>query len=184
MMVMGVGFLLLRGVTSLDLTSVRLILPMGVIGIGLGVTMAQMVNLTLSLVRPHQVHEASGVSNTFRELGNALGTAAIGSLLLSSFYGGIVDGLLRAEDLQVGPAERVALIVELEDLSRTMAAEKAGPVFSRLPAQAQRALEDIVHDSLVSAQKDTLLVIGAFITLSLLLSTFLPRRGTVLSEED
>ena len=79
------------------------------------------------------------------------------------------------------PAEREALIVELEDLT-SIVARQAGPVFSQMPAPARQVLDGIIYDSLIAAQKDTLLVIGAFILLSLLLSTFLPRRGALSSE--
>jgi MFS family permease len=71
MIVLAVGVLPLYGVTSLQLTIAQTIIPMGVISLGLGVTVAKMVDLTLSTVHPERVSEASGVSNTFRELGNS-----------------------------------------------------------------------------------------------------------------
>ncbi len=178
MVVTVLGFLLLYNVTSLSLTMRQMIIPLGVIGLGLGVTVAQMVDLTLSTVKRDSVNEASGVSNTFRELGNALGTAVIGSLLLSFFYGGVVDGVLRAEDIRVTPAVRETWIVGLEDITDTLTPQQASALVSQLPAETQRGLTTIVNGSVVAAQQDTLLAIAAFILLSLLLSTFLPVRGS------
>lgn len=86
------------------MTITTMIVPMGVIGIGMGLMIAQLVNLTLSTVESDDIPEASGVTNAFDSLGNALGTAVIGSALFSFYYGGVVDGVLRAGQVPVTPS--------------------------------------------------------------------------------
>lgn len=176
--VLGVGLLLLYNVTSLEMTLNQMIFPMAVIGAGLGITIAQMVNLTLSTVEPGQVSEASGVHNTFRELGNSLGTAVIGSLLLSFFYGGIVDGILRAESIFVTASERSALIVDTEDLFAALEVPEAAAELAHLPLQIQRNLVIILETSTLEAQKNAILAIFCLSVFSLLIATFLPSGKT------
>ncbi|WP_232423897.1 MFS transporter [Haladaptatus paucihalophilus] len=104
LVIIGLGFLMLYSVTSLTMTITTMIVPMGVIGIGMGLMIAQLVNLTLSTVESDDIPEASGVTNAFDSLGNALGTAVIGSALFSFYYGGVVDGVLRAGQVPVTPS--------------------------------------------------------------------------------
>jgi len=53
-------------------------------GLGMGMVLSQVNNLTLSSVPVREVGEASGVMNTFRQIGASLGAAIIGAILLST----------------------------------------------------------------------------------------------------
>ena len=53
-------------------------------GIGLGLVLSQINNLALSAVPVRDAGEASGVINTFRQIGISLGTATIGAVLIST----------------------------------------------------------------------------------------------------
>jgi EmrB/QacA subfamily drug resistance transporter len=52
--------------------------------IGFGLAFSQLANLTLSAVSVQQAGEASGLNNTFRQVGASLGQALIGALLISA----------------------------------------------------------------------------------------------------
>lgn len=75
---------------------------------------------------------------------------------------------------QVPPTVHQDPIVELEDVTSTLTARDATSVLSQLPAEIQQITDSVVDRSLVTDQKNTLLAIGSFILMSLLLSTFLP----------
>ena len=53
-------------------------------GIGLGLVLSQINNLTLSAVPVRDAGEASGVANTFRQVGIAFGAATIGAVMIST----------------------------------------------------------------------------------------------------
>ena len=79
-----------------------MILPMLIMGLGIGFFVAQIVNLTISQVEDEERNEGAGTHNTGRELGGALGTAVIGSILLVGIFSGMVDGALKADNISVG----------------------------------------------------------------------------------
>jgi EmrB/QacA subfamily drug resistance transporter len=89
----AVSYVMLRQALSVNATAADLVPGLVVQGIGLGAVLAQISNLTLSAVSVQEAGEASGVSNTFRQLGSTLGTAIIGALILSSISAGLVSGL-------------------------------------------------------------------------------------------
>jgi MFS family permease len=171
----GLGLVLLYSVTSLTMTITTMIVPMSIIGIGVGLMIAQLVNLTLSTVEPDDTPEASGVTNAFDSLGNALGTAVIGSALFAFFYGGVVDGVLRAGQVRVTPSERESLVVLLEDASKVVTPREQEAFIASLPPDVQAGLSELFNVTMINAQQETLLLIMLFVLVTLLLSSFLPK---------
>jgi len=60
----------------------NLIIPTSIIGFGSGLIASQIVNFILSLAKKEQTSEASGINGTFEQLGNSVGVAIIGTLLI------------------------------------------------------------------------------------------------------
>lgn len=58
-------------------------------GVGMGMVLSQINNLTLSAVPVRDAGEASGVTNTFRQVGSSLGAAIIGAILLQLIISGL-----------------------------------------------------------------------------------------------
>jgi len=58
-------------------------------GAGMGLVLSQINNLTLSAVPVRDAGEASGVTNTFRQVGSSLGAAIIGAILLQLIIAGL-----------------------------------------------------------------------------------------------
>ena len=65
-------------------------------GVGLGLSLGPLSNLILSLASDEQQADASGVMNTTTNLGNSLGTAVIGVLLLVSVYAALGPAVEKA----------------------------------------------------------------------------------------
>lgn len=65
----------------------------GLFGLGLGLIASQLLNLILSLVSPDQTAEAAGLNSTFEQLGNAIGVALIGTLMLGALTFGLQQDL-------------------------------------------------------------------------------------------
>lgn len=88
----GAGLAGLRDVFSLTTTAHDIIPGSLLFGIGLGIVLSQVTNLTLSSIRSERQTDASGIYNTTRQLGSSLGTAIIGIVLILGFAQGLLAG--------------------------------------------------------------------------------------------
>ena len=70
-------------IARLDLPYPRLVPPLLVAGVGMGLALAPITAVVLGSVRPSEYGKASGANNTVREIGGALGVA-----VLSAVFGG------------------------------------------------------------------------------------------------
>ena len=88
----GAGLTALKDIFSLT-TTTQDIIPGGLLfGLGLGIVLSQVTNLTISSIRSECHSDASGMYNTVRQLGNSLGTAIIGLVLAFGFVQGLFPG--------------------------------------------------------------------------------------------
>ena len=171
----GVGLALLFVGTAPDQTIVGMAVPMAVIGIGVGLLMPQLVNMTLSSVPQANSAEASGVMNATGMLGYAIGTAVVGAFLLGQFYQGVIDGVLRASDVTVSVARRDELALALQEASETATEATREAFLAGLTTAERELLEGIFEAAMVGAQRATLLLLVLFVLLTLVVSAFLPR---------
>ncbi|WP_435345867.1 MFS transporter [Haloarchaeobius sp. HRN-SO-5] len=180
---MGVGLLSLVGQTSIELTFAELFVPMALFGLGLGLVMGQLIDMTLSAVGTHDAAAASGVLNATAMLGYSFGTAIVGAYLLRDFYGNVVDGVLLASGAAVSGARRDALVVALEDAAETATSQTQQELLSRLPPDQQELLARVFEAAIVEAQRAALLLLTLFVLLVLLSSTLLPRVAPTLDDD-
>jgi MFS family permease len=75
------GILFTANALSLSVTSWQLVLPLAMTGVGLGFVFAPMTTLAMRDVQPALAGAASGFLFTNRQVGQALGSAVIGSIL-------------------------------------------------------------------------------------------------------
>ena len=64
-----------------------------VFGMGIGLIASQILNLILSSVSAQDTAEASGLNGTFEQLGNAIGVALVGTMMLGGLTAGIENGI-------------------------------------------------------------------------------------------
>jgi hypothetical protein len=60
---------------------------------GIGLIASQILNLILSSVKPEDTAETAGLSSTFEQLGNAIGVALVGTVMLSTLATGLQQGI-------------------------------------------------------------------------------------------
>lgn len=89
----GAGLTALRDVFSLNTTAHDIIPGSLLFGIGLGIVLSQVTNLTVSSIRNERQTDASGMYNTARQLGSSLGTAIIGIVLALGYIHGLFSGI-------------------------------------------------------------------------------------------
>ncbi len=169
---MGMGLLVLVSQTTIDVTIVQLAAPMTVIGFGLGLVMAQLIEMTLSAVEATDSAAASGVLNATMMLGYSFGTAIVGTYLLRQFYGGVIDGVLGGTN--VSADERNTLVEALEQAAETATQETQQNFLTQLSPEQRELLASVFETATVQAQRGTLLLLTLFVGFLLLTSTLLP----------
>jgi MFS family permease len=100
-------------------------------GIGLGLILPTTLNLNLSMVPAKDTPETAGLNGTFEQLGNSIGVALVGAMMLLALSAGLTQRL--ETNTALPPAEQQQLVfavdegVELmSDTQLTVALEAAG----------------------------------------------------------
>jgi EmrB/QacA subfamily drug resistance transporter len=119
-----VALLAMRWALRVEGSLIALIPGLALYGIGMGLVLSQINNLTLSSVPVKEAGEASGVTNTFRQIGSSLGAAIMGSVLLTVIV----------TDLQ-GEVGRSAAIAAAEKpaIDQKLRRQASGLAFGALP---------------------------------------------------
>lgn len=172
-----IGLIYLRHALNVDTTSVDLIGPLLVYAGGLGLSMSQLGNITLSAVDVVQAGEASGVNNTLRQVGSSLGTAIIGSVLIASIATGLGSGVRSSSAIDAGYRTTVGR----EARAQASAIEFGAPVRTSAPiTPAERSeIKAIADRSTVRADRLALLFTLLFTIVGILLSARLPNTKNV-----
>ncbi|WP_374967831.1 MFS transporter [Terrabacter sp. BE26] len=87
------GELLLVGGMDPGSSAAVVVIPMVLIGLGLGALASQLGAVTVSSVPDSESAEVGGLQNTGTNLGASLGTALIGSVLLATLTAAVVSGI-------------------------------------------------------------------------------------------
>ncbi len=168
------ALLALRWALGVSTPLARLLPGLALYGIGLGLVLSQINNLTLSSVPVQEAGEASGVTNTFRQVGSSLGAAIIGSILLTSIVGDLQGAI--AHSARIPPAEKPAIDATLRQQSSSLAFG-ASRIFDRLAPQTRAEMDTERRVAVASGNRKALLYGAGFILLGLLVSTRLPLRA-------
>jgi EmrB/QacA subfamily drug resistance transporter len=140
-------------------------------GTGQGLVMSQINNLMLSAVPVREAGEASGVGNTFRQVGSALGAAIIGAVLLSTILADIETSV--AASRSIPAADKQSVDATLAEHASGLAF--GGPdLFRNLPAASRNELDAFRREATTAGNRLALLYGAGFAFLGLLISTRLP----------
>ena len=81
----GLGLAWIAAVSEVGISYARLVPALALSGIGMGLVFAPTMAVVLGSVRPNEHGKASGANNTIREIGGALGVAALSTVYLANF---------------------------------------------------------------------------------------------------
>jgi EmrB/QacA subfamily drug resistance transporter len=168
------ALLAMRWALGIDIPLSALIPGLALYGLGLGLVLSQINNLTLSSVPVQEAGEASGVTNTFRQIGSSLGAAIIGSILLTSIVTDL-QGAVRSSP-QIPPAAKPQIDQTIRQHASGLAFG-AGGLFDRLPPATRDEMTAARRLATAEGNRKALLYGAAFILLGLLVSTQLPLRA-------
>jgi EmrB/QacA subfamily drug resistance transporter len=154
--------------------------PLIVIGIGMGMSLAPSVSEALRVVAPQQAGAASGVLNTARQVGGALGAAVIGSILESTLISSIHDQAV-SRSAQLDAPDRQTFLTDFAHATQGL---QLGPAQSAgytppggVSANAAAEMTRIAHESFgygfVDAAKPTLGVVAGLMLIGAALAAFM-----------
>lgn len=169
----GIGIFIMSQVYAVDSTYTEIILPILVLGVGMGIAMTPATDSIMGSVPPSKSGVASAMNDTTRELGGALGIAVMGTLM-NAAYLSKVDGL--AEAIPLLPAEAVEAIRSSIQGAHIVA---AGVLQQGVPGgeEIARLITDTANNGFVNGMTEAMLI-SSFILFgaSLLTLVLLPNR--------
>jgi EmrB/QacA subfamily drug resistance transporter len=165
------ALLAMRWALGVDTPLMALVPGLALYGLGMGLVQSQINNLTLSSVPVQEAGEASGVTNTFRQVGASLGAAIIGAVLLTSIVGDL-QAVVRTSP-QIPAAAKPGVDRMLRQQSSSLAFG-AGGMFDRLPPATRDEMSRARRVATTDGNRKALLYGAVFVLLGLLVSTRLP----------
>jgi len=173
LIVLGSVFVLKNGLNT-EITNWDITPGLALFGLGFGIIMSQITNLTLSAAPIDEAGEASGLSTTIRNLGGSLGTAIIGTILVSSLTTNMVNGI-NESTLLPDPLKQ-EVIKDVEENGQKMAQEDENTENSQIPQNISEELKNIKNEATVLANKKALNYTAFFAFLTLLISFLIPTK--------
>ena len=87
------GIVLLLGGIDLDASAAVVLIPMLLIGLGIGALASQLGAVTVSAVPDEKASEVGGLQNTSSQLGSSIGTALAGSIMIAVLTASFLTGI-------------------------------------------------------------------------------------------
>ncbi len=109
-----VGYGVLYLVLNVNTVASDMVIPFGIMGLGMGMMMSSISNLALSAVSPEQSGEASGVNNTLRQIGSTLGTAVIGAVMLTTVSTSLTAGINSSTVIPSGLKQTISKVASAQ----------------------------------------------------------------------
>ncbi|WP_158851267.1 DHA2 family efflux MFS transporter permease subunit [Saccharothrix deserti] len=176
--VLGVGF-----VPDTDATFGTFFGPMVLVGVGMGLALAPATTEAMRGIAPERAGAASGVLNTARQVGSALGAAVIGAALQNRLVSSLREqAAARAGELPEGARERfVTGFDEAAGRGLQLGTGQRGGVVvpDGLPPDVAADFSRLVHEAFgegfIAATRPTLAVAAGAVLLGSLLAVFMVR---------
>jgi len=174
-----VGTIYMRSIFGIDTNEEDLLLGLSFFGVGIGLMMSQLVNITISSAGRKKSTEASGVVNTFEQFGNSLGTALIGAIVFTIVFQGIAGGVID-EDLLPDDMTDDEVAQALEDWFKKMG--QGDP--KGIPEEDVATAERIVNTALADGMGTAMDVMSIMLVIMLICMFAMPYVAPVGKEED
>jgi EmrB/QacA subfamily drug resistance transporter len=153
-------------------------------GAGMGLMMSQLSNMAMSAVDVDQAGEVSGVNTTLRTVGQTLGSAIIGAILLSSLTTNLMNGV--AASTVIPDAQKTVISEAVSKQTSGIEFGSGAPVTAgghQIPPTITNEISRISQQATVDSTHEALLVGSGFMALALLLSVKLPNVRNVEVEK-
>src|SRR5205809_1843527 len=173
-----------------DSTWINFLAPAIVAGLGIGMTFAPMTTVAMRNIEPRVAGAASGVLNTIRQIGAAIGSAVIGALLQNQLATTLHSQAV-SHASALPPAFRDQFIAAFTNVSSKGFEIGAGESGARLPsnippavaAQVSAIAHAVFVSAYIDAMKTTFVLPIAFLVLTAFITLLIKRRKRVVAEE-
>jgi len=179
----AVGFSTITFVAGPDSTWVNFLAPAIIAGAGMGMTFAPMTTVAMRNISPRMAGAASGVLNTTRQVGAAVGSAVVGALLQNNLANTLHDqAVIHAALLPAGYREQfVAAFSSVATNGFEIGTGQNGAKLPPgLPPDVAQQITTLAHDVFVTgyidALKPTLVLPIAVLALTALSTLLIKRR--------
>ena len=180
---MGAGIVLLYGSVHVGMVSRDLLPGLIVMGVGSGLFLASIGDLAYSVASAEEKPEGSAIYNPVQNLGNSLGRAILGTLLIFAASRGIVDGLIERLGKTIPSTERTSLIFQLQEIIQTLPRpEVEATILGRLPPAVQPIAHSVEREALAYGLKTSLIVALVLTAICFLFARTLPKFASKPSE--
>ena len=164
--------IVLRNALVVDAVAKDFIPGMILYGLGMGLMMAQISNMSLSAVSVEEAGEASGVNNTFRQIGSTLGSAIIGAALLTALSTNMANGV---KESKIIPEQAKVQISEAVSSQASNIDFGGGAKLStNTPPVIANEITKISHQATTDANRMALLYAILFTSIGFIVSFKLP----------
>lgn len=167
----ALGTYILGGVFNITTRPSDIIPGTIIFGVGIGLLLSQLTNLTMSAVSAVHETDASGLLNSFKNLGYSVGTALIGVLLLVGIFYGILAGVEASG--QTGNMTKAQI-----DEGVFKYVEKMQTGTPEVPPELVPYYNQIIDSSISSAMKQAFNALAIILLMGFISCIFLPRRRT------
>ena len=167
--VSAAGTFILGGAFNVNTQIIDIVPGTVVFGIGIGLLLSQLTNLTMSAARDEQETDAAGFLNAFKNLGYSVGTALIGVLLLLGVFGGLTTGIESSGLTGNMTTEQIH-----DNLFNYV--EKMQTVAPQIPSELVPQATQIVESTISYSMKQTFNVLTLILILGFITSIFIPKR--------
>ncbi|HEU5477119.1 MAG TPA: MFS transporter [Gaiellaceae bacterium] len=158
----GLALLLMWGI-ALGSSWTTLLAGFLIAGVGIGFVNAPLASTAVSVVEPRRAGMASGINNTFRQIGIATGIAALGAI----FQSRIASHLSASGKVPDGQVHRFA---------QAVSAGATKQALQNVPAQARSQAATLAHSAFISGLNEILFVAAFVLFAGALLALALVRR--------
>ena len=180
---MVVAALVLVGTIDVALNETAFKVALAFFGVGAGLMMSQLGNVIMSSAPPENTNEAGGLQGTAQNLGASLGTALIGSVLLTGLLTGFNTRI--AENPALSEPVRTEIAAATEEGIEIVTTEQVHTAVTAAgasPAEADAITADY-GEAQLDALKKAMFAVGMLALLSIVFTRRLPARPTAAAPE-
>jgi len=182
LLVLIAGLLLAIATINVDVRGFALLTGFALIGIGVGVIASQIMNLALSQVVPERTSETAALMSTSQNLGMAIGTALMGSIVIVGLVGGATTFI---DDSTVIPENlKPSVISAVEENARFLSNEELTAILKDTPPDLSQKVLKINEIARIHGIKASLWGLVIFAILGIIASIFLPPEILVPSQTE
>ncbi|AKB43977.1 transmembrane efflux protein [Methanosarcina vacuolata Z-761] len=172
LLVLIAGLLLAIATINVEVKGFALLTGFALIGIGAGVIASQIMNLVLSQVVSERTSETAALMSTSQNLGMAIGTALMGSIVIVGLVGGATNLI---NDSTAIPEElKPSVISAVEDHARFLSNEELTAILKDAPPDLSQKVLRVNEIVRIHGIKASLWGLGVFAILGIIVSIFLP----------